>query len=536
MKDMRYVTILGATGKHRIEMFQGREHVVVPVVALVEGVIHAVNSPQPELVTAEEFSHGYESWNGRPIFPGHPVRSGVPVSGNSPEVLTDSIGLIFNTRVDKNKLPMELFFDPEKCSRTAKGRRILEKARADEGMEVSVGVFVHPEPAEGEFNGKRYAAKWRRPMPDHIAVLGENEIGACSREMGCGTHRVAMRVAADGSWSEEAIAEDKRAWLSRITSAIGRWLQPRGWGDDEVKQELYSALLKVEPMLRYGDIVRVKNDIVIYVLYPPPSPSYVDPSYMAWPENSVTYWQREYEFDSATQSFKVSGEKTEVAPATVYEPVKRAASSGCGCQSTSGGCSCGGHAHNNQPARTEGVNAMDRVATIKALAANPHSPVKSLKMLEAATDEELAALQTTAEEAKAAADKPAPAAAPAAVVTAPVVAAAAPAATVTPEPKTEQQWLDEAPAAVREEFVALRAAREAAKTELVSKLKTACSGTYSEEELKAKSIDELKKLATLMKVDEPKRDFSGLGLPRVAASVNNEVAAAPDSWAPRQAS
>jgi hypothetical protein len=94
----RFITLAGTSYETRTEMFEGREHLVVPVVALVEGVVHAMNAPAPEFVPAEEFEHHFSGWDGRPIFEGHPTVDGQPVSGNLPEVLgTKRIGMVFNT-------------------------------------------------------------------------------------------------------------------------------------------------------------------------------------------------------------------------------------------------------------------------------------------------------------------------------------------------------------------------------------------------------------------------------------------------------
>jgi len=77
------VSFRGAMGSTlRTANFDGREYVVVPVVALVEGVIHPVNSAAPELVLAEEFAKAPNGWNGRPVLWNHPRLNGRRVSAN----------------------------------------------------------------------------------------------------------------------------------------------------------------------------------------------------------------------------------------------------------------------------------------------------------------------------------------------------------------------------------------------------------------------------------------------------------------------
>ena len=73
----------------REETFQGKDFLVVPVIALVEGVHQASNAPAPELALASEFGKYPQGWDGRPVLLSHPQREGSPVSANSPEVLED---------------------------------------------------------------------------------------------------------------------------------------------------------------------------------------------------------------------------------------------------------------------------------------------------------------------------------------------------------------------------------------------------------------------------------------------------------------
>lgn len=170
----------------RVETFKGREHIVVPVVALVEGVVHAMNAENPELVTAEEFRKAPGGWNGRPIYQGHPVNAqGVPLSGNSPELLELScIGTVFNAAIRKNKLTMEAWVDVEAA--TERAPLMLARIRAGKPIEISVGVFVEPGKEKGVYAGKEYNGTWQEIVPDHLALLEEGDTGACSVEMGCG--------------------------------------------------------------------------------------------------------------------------------------------------------------------------------------------------------------------------------------------------------------------------------------------------------------------------------------------------------------
>ena len=191
---LRNLHLRGATGTIRTAVFQKKEHVVVPVVALVEGVIYPINAETPELVLAEEFHMAPQGWNGRPTFAGHPEDGGTQVSGNTPRTLEQhAFGLVFNAEAKDRKLEMEAWLDPDRAKEVGDDAlRILERIKRGETIEVSVGCYVVAEEKAGTYNGKRYNAIWRSIVPDHLALLPEGDIGACSVAMGCGTPRNAM--------------------------------------------------------------------------------------------------------------------------------------------------------------------------------------------------------------------------------------------------------------------------------------------------------------------------------------------------------
>lgn len=192
----RFVTLKGATGKVRIETLNGIDYTVVPVVALLEGVIHPVNAPTPEFVTAELFTPSLTAWNGRPLFAGHPLKDGQPISGNSPEVLATAMGKVFNASQTGKALAMEAWLDPKLIKEGTSEHKVLTAVTADppQMVEVSVGVFVNASSESGTYGTKSYKSKWLSMTPDHLAMLISTP-GACSIEMGCGAPRVAAASA-----------------------------------------------------------------------------------------------------------------------------------------------------------------------------------------------------------------------------------------------------------------------------------------------------------------------------------------------------
>lgn len=167
----------------RREVFEGKAHIVVPVVMMVEGVHNG--SAGPLYHTSEELAKFPNAWNGIPVVVNHPEIEGMPVSANEPEILQSNqvVGRVFNTRFENGKLKGEAWIDEEKIKIVSpETYEILLQGRP---LEVSVGVFSDEEPVQGEWNGEIYKAIARNYRPDHLALLPYAK-GACSWEDGCG--------------------------------------------------------------------------------------------------------------------------------------------------------------------------------------------------------------------------------------------------------------------------------------------------------------------------------------------------------------
>lgn len=191
MEEQRSLHLVGATGKSRTETFEGREHLVVPVVCLIgDNIIHAVNAPSPEYVPASVLNSA--GWDGRPLVIGHPARNGKQISANDPTVLEQQgFGFMSGTHVKGKKLGTEAWMDVAKLEKLGQ-HKMLADARAGKPIEVSVGAYVQTR----DVAGKKYKSEWATMASDHLAFLPEST-GACSVEMGCGANRAAMRVCED---------------------------------------------------------------------------------------------------------------------------------------------------------------------------------------------------------------------------------------------------------------------------------------------------------------------------------------------------
>lgn len=166
----------------RTETYMGKKHLVVPVVMMVEGV-HC-GSAGPLFHSIEELGKYPASWNGIPVSIQHPEQDGQYISANSPEVLErQTVGQVFNTRTDGNKLKAECWVDIERImSISPEAYAYLNSKRP---LEVSIGVFTDDIEADGEWNGEHYSAIATNHRPDHLALL-PGGTGACSWADGAG--------------------------------------------------------------------------------------------------------------------------------------------------------------------------------------------------------------------------------------------------------------------------------------------------------------------------------------------------------------
>ena len=260
----KFITSTAEPSLVREETFMGRDHLVVPVIALTEMVLQGVNSDTPELALEEEFSKNVQAWNGNAIVVNHPQIDGEMVSANSP-VVSDSerIGTIFNAQVGDKKLKVEAWIDMERVN--ALGGEIEETVeRLKEGaVEVSTGLYANVEDKEGEYEGKEYSGIWRNIVPDHLALLSEGKTGACSIEDGCGAPRANEGCSCEGEGKCKACeVKNHKSLFSSIKDTLLRFCRQ----SDTDKRGFLNAALKE----KYGGdlwLSAVYDDTLVYEMY-----------------------------------------------------------------------------------------------------------------------------------------------------------------------------------------------------------------------------------------------------------------------------
>jgi outer membrane biosynthesis protein TonB len=483
----RRLHLVGATGKIRAAVFNDRPHIVVPVVAMVEGVVHAANSDAPEFVPAESFQKAPVGWNGRPVCTGHPMISGEFVSANDPNILERySIGSIFNSFSSATELKMEAWVDKDRAAKPGSvGERILQRLENNETLEVSVGAFIVSEERSGNHNGKDFKRVWTDIIPDHLALLSEGDTGACSVNSGCGANRVAKRYLVTAQGYQEAPVPDeptpKRTIRQRLLDLI-KFRTARDeedMSDSEIRKLLDRALNDSEPAYLGIDSVFHKDSLVVYAVAP---------------SEGFKLLRRGFKLN-ADGSVSLADDKEEVLPVTTFEPVRAASASeqpqltaNCGCK---------------------GAKEMTKEQRVQALIDNAKTPYQEVDRtwLMTVPDDRLTALESVETASPTPPNPPTPKPEPQPKTEPnpqPTPSPAPPTPTPPPPtvnasvaPQTAEQYINMAPSELQESLREGMRAAKARRDSVLSALKGTGRCTLTDEELAGYSTDGLDKLLAL---------------------------------------
>jgi hypothetical protein len=204
---MKNLTVLKAGIDEGYEVRQEGEHLVVPVVMMVEGVHHGNHGPL--LYSAEELGRKVDDWENTPIVVNHPQNeAGAYISANSPEVSANQIvGRVHNVRMDGDKLRGDAYLAPDLLE--IESPQALDRINNSNPMEVSIGVGSEDIQTEGEWNGEHYIGITKNHIPDHLALL-PNTTGACSYDKGCGIRNNENQLSIKKEMNEEKLSIEKR--------------------------------------------------------------------------------------------------------------------------------------------------------------------------------------------------------------------------------------------------------------------------------------------------------------------------------------
>jgi hypothetical protein len=234
----------------REELLDGREHLVVPVVMMREGVHNG--SRGPLLYTEEEFKKNPTHWNGIPITINHP-------EGTANEPTVHTVGKIFHTHMEGDKLKAEAWIDIAHLSDVSE--LALSYIREQRALNVSVGVFSEEINESGEWNGEQYRARAVDYRPDHLALLPE-ATGACSWDDGCGIRNKENEVVPKSNANDKLMNVKKEDLVKMKETRLDLLFNETGFR--EISQLLQSKLDALDTDSRYHFLEEVYQDNFVF--------------------------------------------------------------------------------------------------------------------------------------------------------------------------------------------------------------------------------------------------------------------------------
>lgn len=485
---------------------EGREHLVAPVVAVRAGVLNGMLCP------VEEIGRYPDAWNGIPVPVNHPMDRGMPISANQPDLVDRVvIGRFYGAHMDGDALHGDLYIDIAKAQELGgEAIEVVRRLEAGQPLEVSTAYFHDTEAVSGQADGVQYDGVQRNLRPDHLAVL-PRQIGACSWQDGCGAPRLNQRGGMAG------VRGQVKQFLAGLGRAFGLNVAANEMSHEEIKDALHGALK--EKLSSPDSFTRERwpwlratfDDRVIYEVEGPGA-------------STGELYQRTYTVDQETQEVtlseavkvvqKIAFEVSEDKPAgNTSAAIPSASPSPTGNppdKSTANGQPAAG---NTAPSGAKGENQLKK-ALIDGLIVNQATSLEESDRpwLDGLTEEQLKRLEPVAKD---------PAANTGGCGAKPAAELKPPAVNQTQKPVTADEYIDQAPAEIRELLAnGLKAERER-REGLLSTLKANQRCAFAEDELKGMSTEQLDKLSRSLSPE----DYSGRGGPR--ANVDDDEIPAP---------
>lgn len=510
----------------RTASFEGRDHLVVPVVALIGNrVYNPMNSTGPEYVPLALLEAAPSCWDSKPVVPDHPG-SGT-LSACTPDMIESyAFGRIFNGRVENGRLKMDVYLDRDRAAFLGGlQQRVIERLDAGQPVEVSVGARTILERRSGiSPSGVRYSYVWSGGVyPDHLAILPEGTLGACSNEDGCGAPRAAARKEAvnmtlvdsttanpdantvgisttgtgtasstphaDPGVSHDwiAAAREQNEALLKILADL-RGLALNTTSDSELREALSKALFASEPgFMGVLDVYPDEKRVVYYTMDGDSNYHLYRSNYTSGDDGSYTFSRKaevravtKYETAQAATDTPVTGTPVTDTPSPAPSPVPP-----CSCHphptSTTSDSNAAALAHREGVVMPANEKVKDLVGRLLANAAAPYVEADRA-VLESFCEERLTEIVERTESLIEAA-------------TADVGTPDTPTSEIT-----EEQAIAALPSALKRLLAAAQAAEAAERKDLLATLSThkQVKLVHTPAALAEKSIDELRGLATLL--------------------------------------
>ena len=235
----------------RSAQHNGRDHLVIPVVALREGVVKG------QFLPGEEIQNSKTLWDDMPT----PVQHPKGASARERKVVDEnSLGRFYNVHFEDNKLKGEIWVDEEKAiqARTENSARsevlwgTYKRLKAGEAMDVSTSYWHDTLDESGTYNGKHYNGVQVNIRPDHLAILPDQQ-GELSLPDGVG---VPLKNRGDVDMENEKVGlQEIRKNVGLVQRIINTFR-----GENMEKQELVQTLLSRGVDIPEDDLLDMKQE------------------------------------------------------------------------------------------------------------------------------------------------------------------------------------------------------------------------------------------------------------------------------------
>lgn len=246
------VVTLGESYSTREEQFEGRSHLVVPVVILMEGV--HVGTAGARFYPGEEVGKYIDSWNGVPLPVFHPEDYGGYVTANTPQLLESrSVGRFFHASFDPegSKLKGELWVDIAKAEEI--NPQVLVILRAGQPLEISTALWWDEDGVAGTWQGEQYDSTVRNFRPDHVALLPGGE-GACSVSDGCGVR----------ANKAKGLVDRFKGFVSSLAAKMGLGVETLEMSHEDLRSRVQTAVDTLDTSSWVHVVKAIFDDNVVY--------------------------------------------------------------------------------------------------------------------------------------------------------------------------------------------------------------------------------------------------------------------------------
>ena len=264
--NLNLITQSADLSNARIEVLNNVEHLVIPTVAAVNGVMNG------GLLTMETIEASLPAWEGVAVTMAHPTQYGENISANTQFAIENFVvGRFFNARIDGDKFKGEFWINMEQLEEHEHKDEFLAAVEAGETIEVSTAYWCGQIGKSGIHNGEKYTHIQTGLVPNHVAILLHEE-GACSVAKGCGTPRTNQEEGqVDDQPETNEEQEKQKNFFARLKEKAGEGvanileaMRDNRISHGQTRNRLHDAISEDERSDTWIWVIDVFDDEVIY--------------------------------------------------------------------------------------------------------------------------------------------------------------------------------------------------------------------------------------------------------------------------------